>query len=678
MNTDTARKSLLVVFIVTALLFLLVRLLGSSVFSTSWAFDQWFYIPWWYLTAWAVVAVAVVAVFVWRPSLVDSFFESWQKGLIGISILGLLLLIFRFNSFLYGGGNYQIAKLAQTDTIIHRWYEFGALWIADLIYRVISLLSFSANTAAYISWKGFGFGGTILTLIAAILLSRDLAAKTMSRAILFTILLFGPQTFLYFNFVGYEPLLVAIIYWFILFAVRAQIHGKSAYLVPLWSVTLLGLLLHVSMLMLIPAAVFVTISSPARRSGNSGFILGLLILFALGVTVYLRAHGSMEFGQYILSLGDRTVQSNYTLFSAKHIIDIIQLLLLAFPQGLILLVLLATRRSDHSRYFIAGTLGLLSISGLAVVFMMEPLRGMALDTPIMTTFLAPLAPLLALLVSERAESGTVSSKATGLVAALAFLVPFSIMPVYSRIEYADGYIQAYLNKNPSYWYEGGAAVRDAYFYHEEDPQKPNANKWDQKIPIQSQDYLDLTAAKEYILAQMYPEALQKLYKLKAKNRYWIEPRFLIVTVQNKIGRYDLAKPEIDSCLMINPYDKACLVSLYRYYLNTNDIPRAIDEVNRVIKIYPHDNELKADLAIYLYRSRDFKAADSLSAELIAQDTTLAYPYLIRGFIAELKNEPRIAIPYYEAFIKKAPDAEETPQIRKKLNKLVLDLKKKTR
>ncbi|HKK21666.1 MAG TPA: hypothetical protein VJ983_09350 [candidate division Zixibacteria bacterium] len=678
MNNETARTSASAAILVTSVLFVVARLLGLLLPSSGWAFDQWAYLPWWYLVLWAVGGAGITFLLVRQSNLLEKVFDSPRMRIVGILFLAALLFAFRFNSFLYGGGNYQIAKLAQTESILHRWYEFGSLWIADIFYQAISLLSFTANTSAYIAWKAFGFIGTLLTFVAAVKISREMSKSNGSRLAAFAILFFGPQTLLYFNFIGFEPMLIAVIYWFIYFALRVQEGNHASSIIPLWITASIGLLLHVSMLMLIPAALFLTLRVLFKNKATVPTVLGLAALAALAVAAYSKAYGSREYGQYLLFLHDRNLQSDYNLLTGTHLIDFAKLLAMTFPQTLIVLVLLLVRDYKSGVKSSVGTLALLSISGAVVVLLVEPSRGMALDAPIMAAFLAPLAPLLALLVHEQFAQHTISKQAVGVVAGLALLVPLSIMPVYSRIGYADGYIRSFLDRHPFYWYEGGTAMRDAYFYKEDNPEKPNANRWDQAIPVESQDYLDLTAAKEYILAKQYSNALEKLFKLKTKYRYWVEPRLLIAAVQSNQGRYDLAKPEIDTCLMINPYDKASLISRYRYYLNINDIPGAITEVKKAIAVYPHDNEMKADLAIYWYRAHDFKTADSLAASLIQTDSTLAYPHLIRGFIAELKNEPRRAIRFYQDFINLAPDAQEVPQIRKKLNSLILEEQKKTR
>ncbi len=678
MNTDSAQRLTFIASISILVLFVAGRVLGLLIPSAGWAFNQWAYLPWWYIALWIVGGTSVIFLLARWTDWLEGLFESPLKRILGLVILAGLLFAYRYNSFLYGGGNYQIAKLAQTDSIIHRWYEFGSLWLADILYQAVSVLSFTANSSAYIAWKMLGLIGTVLSLIAALKISKGLSDKGAPRIALFLVLFFGPQTLVYFNFVGFEPLLIAVIYWFVFFALKASNPKQAWYLIPLWLAAAAGLFLHVSMVMLLPAALYITLTAMFRGKSFVPYLLGLAAIAGLAVAAYLKAYGSMEYGQYLLFLHDKNLQSDYNLFTGGHCLDIAKLIFMTCPQALIVVLLLIVRRRKSSTGSLLGTTSLLSLAGLTIVFMMEPTRGMALDAPIMAAFLMPLGLMLAVLLNDQFRQTVITRNSLTIAAGLALLVPLSIMPVYSRIAYADGYIQSFLDSHPYFWNEGGTAVRDAYFYHEDDPTKPNANRWDQAIPVESEDYLDLTAAKEYMLAQQYSNALQKLYKLKTKNRYWLEPRFLIATVQSKQGRYDLAKPEIDTCLMINPYDKASLVSRYRYYLDINDIPRAVDEVSKAIDIYPNDNEMKADLAIYWYRSRNFKAADSLSVSLIARDSTLAYPYLIRGFIAELKNEPKQAIEFYQSFISLAPDAPETPQVRKKLNNLVLDQRKKSR
>jgi len=117
-----------------------------------------------------------------------------------------------------------------------------------------------------------------------------------------------------------------------------------------------------------------------------------------------------------------------------------------------------------------------------------------------------------------------------------------------------------------------------------------------------------------------------------------------------------------------------LVNLYRYYRDVQSYPQALDGIKRTLQVYPQDDDIKTDLMIVYYRSGAFQTADSLADALLTADSTLPYPYLIKGLIAERQKNPQTAISLYEKFIALAPDEPDTPAIKEQLNKLKQNIK----
>jgi len=673
MNQESiSHKTLFYLSFFIFFLFVAGHIWGGLLFYNNWSFVHWYFLSLWYLLGWGFGTLVIAYLFLQKGESIGNYFNTSKKIAITLALIFILFIIFQFDSFVYGGGNYLMAQIAQTDTIVLRWYEYGAIGLVAIFYKLVSIFNFSNVTAGYLSWKIYAFLGDILTLVAIVKLTRELSTDTQKRFFLFIILFFGPQTMLYFGFIGIEPMLIAVLYWFMLYAFRLNRQFTTDRLLALWFVTVVGIFINVTSFILLPSAVFITLKHPLKVKTNLSLILGFIIYVLLVGFAYFKASTNLEYAKQLLFISGKNIQVGYNLFSLKHIGDIIQLFFLAFPQVIILKVLSMRQLKSITKDANIGVLILLILSGNTLVFIREPVHSIVLDYPRFIVYLTPMAVLLAYLLSKMEDTRLHVSSLTKIMAVLAIVLPFSILPIYTRIKNADSYLDAYMRKNPNFYIEGATSLQDSYFYKKE---LDAANKWYLGLPNLSIDFLNFTAAKEYTAAEKYPQALKKLYKITSEHKYWTAPRELLATIQMKLRRYNLAKPEFDTCLMIEPYNKDFLIDKYRYYRDVNDFPVAIKNVQKTIKIYPKDNEIKADLAIFLYRIGDYKRADSLSGVLISADTTLAYPYLIRGLIAEVNKQSKKAIDNLQKFISLAPDAEETPQIRKRLNNLILQEQK---
>ena len=94
---------------------------------------------------------------------------------------------------------------------------------------------------------------------------------------------------------------------------------------------------------------------------------------------------------------------------------------------------------------------------------------------------------------------------------------------------------------------------------------------------------------------------------------------------------------------------------------------------RAADLHPGDTDILTDIMVINFRAKMYKTADSLATLLIETDSSLAHPYLIRGFIEEARGNVEEAIEYFEKFCSLAPEEPETPHIRKRANDLFLKM-----
>ena len=162
------RNSLaLYVLLLVIVIFVAGRLGGSSLFDNNWSFNHWDSLSGWYIFLWFSLLVLTALLFTSLGERIALFFNSRLRVIVASAALFGLLLLSQFDSFLYGGGNLRIAQVAQTDTVIYRWFEYGAILTVSWLNTLFSLFDIHYNAAGVYAWKVFSFACTFLSLIAA-------------------------------------------------------------------------------------------------------------------------------------------------------------------------------------------------------------------------------------------------------------------------------------------------------------------------------------------------------------------------------------------------------------------------------------------------------------------------------------------------------------------------------
>lgn len=666
MNTPLhsySQTTLRYLIVVSALIFIAGHLVGGMLFGNNWSFIHWSYISLWYLIGWVLIS-SILFYFLGKDDTLQSLAKSKPAHIIITGALLLIFILFGFDSFLYGGGNYRMSQIAQADSIIYRWYEPLSILVVGIFDKFFGLFIDHAETAGFYAWKLFTYISVYFTLLFSWKLAKFFTADVLRQVYLFLVLFFSPSALLYFGYVGLEPVIPALVYTFSWLGLRNIKRFTLRKLFLLWVLFFAAIFFHVSMVILLPAVIFLTFRPLFSRAKSAAFLLGALVMIALVVVTYLATGIDYEVANHILQLNGPDYSNSYHLFTLNHIGDVIQLVLLALP---LIIVLKALSWKNLSLLLKDGYLQLILLITMGaniIIVILDPVHSIVLDYPRFIAYLSPAGLLLGYYFSKAEIS---SLKNLKLTAYIMVIIPFATLPVYTSIYTAEEYVDSYLNKNKHYYFEGTTALQNAYFYLGD---KERADDWFVALPKNSPDFYDYQAATELTAAEIYSEAVSKLNNLKAKYPFWVEPRQLLSTIHLNRRHYQFAKQEIDSCLLINPYNYQSRTLLYRFYRDINDFDNALATINQSIQIFPKHLNLREDKLIAHYRHGDMRVADSLAIALIKVDSSLAFPYLIRGFIAEYTHDTSRAISLYGEFIRLAPDEPETPDIRKRQNDLI--------
>ncbi len=652
----------------TIVLFILGRLIGAQLFDNHWSFNHWQFLPTWYPIGWAVAFVALALGF-WKFSdHLGRLTGTWIGATIGLGLIFVLLIWFRFDSFLYGEGNLRIAQIGQTDRTILRWFEHGSLLIVSLLYDFFLTMYDKSINAAVTAWQTFAFACTALSLVGSARLAFVLAKEKTQAFLIFVIVFFGPQTLLHFGFVGVEPAVITIITWFSLFAFQADEQRSPAAVGMLWLLALIGIWLHVWTAVLIPAAVFLTLTTimPGKSIRAVAFVAALASYAGLVVALYLYAAQSLELSTDILFMSGKRPQTDYGIFGGRHIGDMAQLLFLAAPLVIAMKMIAANffDRVRSSNALVAAWL--MSLGSFTVLMVLDPKSGIVMDFPRLIVWLTPQSFLLALLVRETLISKVRPGLMPGLMAAAAVMFPLSYLPVYTSIHHSEEYVSDYMDQHDIFYEATCLAYRDAYFQIGE---YPSADRWEWAMPTKSPDYLNLQGTVNLLAAGEFSDAITVLNNMIAKRPFTTGPRVKLAAAQMQLGHYDLAKPQIDTCLMLEPYNRVHHIHLYSFYRNTGRLPEAIKAVDNAHEIFPTDREIQTDQMLLNFRLGNLETADSLAHHLNRQADDLPFPHLILGMLEDHRQNPEAAIPYFEKFLELAPEEPEAPVIRSRLDSL---------
>ncbi|PWB74776.1 hypothetical protein C3F09_03550 [candidate division GN15 bacterium] len=666
---DRTGRQLLIVALGVLALYALAQFIGAHLFSLGWSFLFWQVLPGWYGLLWIVGLALLILLFLkmtpWERQL-----ESPIAFSVGIVLLLAAFWFLRFDSFLFGGGNLRVAQLSQVERIMPRWFEWATTTAVSALYSMTHSLEDRPNWASIYAWQSFSFMCTVATLAASILSARLLSKRPIPRLLLFLIMFFGGQTIVYFGFIGAESIVVAVTAWAFYFSVRITMRHRSVDLVALWLVCLVGLLFHYSLGYMLPVALYFTISQFAvkKKVQRPALILAGFGWLAILVFYYVHAGGSFEFSRNALFLKGKPPFTDYGLFSFLHLIDWLQLVLLASPMILLAAVMVSRRQAGGSSVLASGW-AVAAISGLTFAFVSDPGNGMALDLPRFAVYLTPISFVLAALAVSLDYSVVTHRRLLAVMAAGAVLVPLAYLPAYVRIHVADDFAVRFLAQRNIYHLTACMSFRDVYWTRRE---MDRADRWEALLPVKSTDFMNLRGCTYLAGNGQNEEALNRLHQTIARMPYWTEPRIVAAQIQLNLGRFEQAKGQIDTCLLLEPYRKENLKNLYAYYRDLPNYPEAIKTMQLMLKLFPSDQDIKTDQMIIMMRAGFPQAADSIATYLLTVDSTQAYPYIIKGMLAENRRDTALATRYYNEFFQYGKNQPDTAFVRSRLNALSRD------
>jgi Tfp pilus assembly protein PilF len=519
------------------------------------------------------VAFAFVVLFVTTlrpPAKLDALIVATDRRLFSpgiwprvmVSLIGMVLFWqFRSQTHFLGDGYLSLSILGKGEGYLLKWTEPGAIlavrviqWLAGgytpetalLAFRILSVLS----------------GGIVL--LNSMVIANHLADSPNKRLLTLSTLWFSGTLLLWFGYVEYYPIFWAAASGFVALAIRS-IRLATTPLAPLL-IFLLAVFLHLQAGWMLPAVLYLTF----RRHVTSVHVRLLAAAMIAGALLFVAVSSrSLTLATLFLPLvSGRPASPDYAIFSAKHLLDLLNLVVLVAP-GILGLLALSWLAGPRERTNITAFLGLLAAGGTLFVFLIDPSLGMARDWDLFSFCVVPLA--LWLIAGTR--SGNPVSGVTVLlyVITCAFL-SVSFLAANLAVKPSEHRFESVLehtgSKNRSGW---GVGIK----YYQDKRDAESARRVSTRMEFYFPEESKLREAYAALKERDYRKAYELARNLVAVDSLRSDYLQILGNVYGKVGEFDSAAAYYCKAVVLRPHSPTLKNELGQLYLNYQHYPEAL-------------------------------------------------------------------------------------------------------
>ncbi len=296
-------------------------------------------------------------------------------------IFGLGFYFLRARTHFLGDG-YTVLSLLAADNPLVKTRELGEAWVHIWLK---SFLGGEGESAALLSFQIISIFSGLLFLIVALFFSRKLFTTTLPRILFLLGTVSGGYMLLFFGYVENYSLFVLTVLLYTLTGImitRKYINKWSILplqvLLVVFHIIGAAFLVSTLFLLLFDTSFYRKISHLSRKIKIATFIV--LAGGAVAVFVFLYTNNYFFRFAFVPIVENRFTSEGYTLFSLKHIVDYLNLLMLLFPAlPLVVVALVSSRRALDVGKNEVSFLFLLLVSVLGTIFILDPKLGMPRD-----------------------------------------------------------------------------------------------------------------------------------------------------------------------------------------------------------------------------------------------------------------------------------------------------------
>ncbi len=468
---------------------------------------------------------------------------------------GLVFYIFRVRAHFLGDGITSLSYLASDNPLLHS-PEFGESLLHIWLKKV---LPGSGGSTALLSFQFLSVFAGVSVVVTVAIAARSIFDKGWQRLGFVLVSMTGGYAVLFFGYVEYYSVFTFSV---VLFAIIGLLilRGRMSrwWIVPSLA---LSAWLHILGVTLIPSALYVllhgsrTVNWFSRFPRHRKVFLGAVGILAAMVVFWYYYDTNIFFELAIVPLiSNRFTVDGYTMFSASHLLDFGNLLVLLLPALPLLVV--EHLRSGKSKWTTERTYLLLTVfATLGAAFIFDPRMGMPRDWNLFAFAGVPLAmyTYYVLLFNDRPVHKTI---VTGvLMVSLGILSLGGRVATQNSIPSSLHQFENYISLDPGKCAKARSVIVN-FFKAEGDTSKAEA---EQQLWISSTPEKKLfDQAYQLIERGNCQRGIAAMKKVIDLNPLWQDAWSNIGLCLMRMAQFDSAMVYMDVALGLNPYDAATL------------------------------------------------------------------------------------------------------------------------
>jgi tetratricopeptide (TPR) repeat protein len=603
-RSHTVYRASLTAYVVTLVTFLIASFYPDQ---RLWGVNWWAYYPLWVKLGLLGVGLIVPAVMFRQGRRLDKpSFEisgqSYKLALSVIFIVAVLLFILLRTRVHFLGDGYTLLSLLSSEHPFIKPRNLGGTAIQLWLTRIFGE---RGETNALLAYRIVAIGAGVLYLAAMFAAAKRFFERRLNRLLFVAGTASAGFVLLFFGYVENYALFVVLVSLFV-FLGMLVLDGQANrwWLLPALA---LATFMHVfGVALLVPAVYAFTANSRFServRQLPINVKIGLIVAgLAIGFLAYFQVSMSDRFIRFALlpiKPGPFTVEG-YTLFSANHLLDFTNMLLLLSPGLVVFLAAtpsawpLSSVTRQH-RWFLS--LATLACAGVAFVF--DPKLGMARDWDLFAFAGVPLVILAFVITLRSVEKFPQARQVAILMVLLSLLtlMPRAVSQVFPEI--AIAHFQTYLDLDVKKSGPGRYTLIQYYKGVGEDAKAEAVERaWEEKFPTERwlKEALSLSGKGDY-------EAAASLY------RRIIEENPLNHAAWTNLGacyigmhHYDTAVGMLRIADGLNPYSAAIYHNMAHAYFGLGQNKQAEKYWLEALSVTPDHLESLIGLATLYRRS----------------------------------------------------------------------------
>jgi tetratricopeptide (TPR) repeat protein len=679
-NNNSLRSPLNIIALFLIAATFIIFFLGEKLVHINWGINQIGLLPSFLPYLWIFLVILFI---IWirdkplnsvLPDRIGEFLwgrNSVRKKIIFIMTALAIFVIFRFEAHLYGNGYIRVANFAQKSKPIFRWFEYGSTLLPYIFYWLFHSLGAAKETAAVWGYQIVSFLSGAAFLFVVFRISEIITERNDRRWIFLGLTSFSGLSLFFFGMVENYPILLPLGGLYLYVSLLGHRHKDAKHLYWLWIILILGLFLNIQFICTLPAAIYTTIIilfKNSKRSGSVGFMVSALLAVTGVVILYLLAGSDIAIRNMILLLSGKSPDTDYGLFDTHHLADIINLLFLLAPLFMIFPAAIIAGFGNLKRDSFFITLGLMVLSQLTYLFILDPKNGMAREIDQYGFLLIGLIFWGGYSIIAEGRGRRLSESITRWLVPMAFLLIIPCWIVHLSPDKTATYLDQFLTYNESKYEQALLAFRD---YNYMVGNFSEAENREQLIKSKAKGALESQLIDDLYYRGRTDESFAYAVQLVERYPYNAIYRMQLGNLLKHYKKYGEAEQQFDMAIALEPYR----IELYHF---KGDLCRSMGAESRSFEVWmqaesfaPRDAIILTDLMGYYYRSGVYDKVDSLANLVISIDTTGAYPYMFKGLLAEKAGQLKAALDFYSKYIGLNDGLPEVPQIRKRMNEITL-------